>query len=156
MSRTTVSCATPKDHHLPAITVDTDDEKVEVHKEGWLSRESKFLKKLKKSYVVLTRDCLYSFHSKPVDIDAAVKGKDKQCVPEDKYELPIFKTVTISEGKHCHHAHQFEITSLKSKVIFVGSSCFDMEEWVLKVQCVQRWIATGGQQAKLSGDFQSL
>eukprot|EP01084_Bolivina_argentea_P230779 389331_1 len=87
--------------------------------EGYLFKESIYLKALRKRWMVLKGNFLYSY--KPSD------GKGIYQNPTEIFNLTEFKDIKHNKNKK---GAQFELISEKETRVFVATNIFDMNQWI--------------------------
>mmetsp|Transcript_58749 Transcript_58749/g.93389 ORF Transcript_58749/g.93389 Transcript_58749/m.93389 type:complete len:156 (-) Transcript_58749:130-597(-) len=121
-----------------AVVLNCNDTDYEVVvKEGWLMKETSFWHKQKQRWLVLTKGHLYAFKQK-VEFQQEYKRKGKKCASE-RIDLREFNHV---KTKHGSKDYDFELTSKKSHIRFIGKSYYEAEDWIVKIKAVHRWIHT--------------
>ena len=120
----------------------TDKSNGSVVKEDYLMKQSSFLKKSRKRYIVLTKGQLLSFKQN-VNYVQWLKQSKKKIQPTEIFDLKEFTKVSASKGAKAKE-FQFEIESKNSVRVFIAKSYYEMEDWIAKIQNVQKFAQTNG------------
>eukprot|EP01084_Bolivina_argentea_P211196 359293_1 len=99
--------------------------KNEVIMEGYLKKQSAHLKQLRKRWMVLKGQYLYSFKTKETVKD-----------PTETFNLSLFSDVVASSNST---STQFELVSSKQRRVFVAESAQEMNNWITCIkQCINK------------------
>ena len=111
-----------------------------VIKEDYLMKESSFLKKSRKRYIILTKREILSFKEN-LNYTQWLKQTMKKVQPTEIFDLKEFHKVAASTGAKAKE-FQFEIESDNCVRVFVAESYYEMEDWIAKIQNVQKLAQT--------------
>eukprot|EP00467_Chlorarachnion_reptans_P024745 CAMPEP_0114525638 /NCGR_PEP_ID=MMETSP0109-20121206/22544_1 /TAXON_ID=29199 /ORGANISM="Chlorarachnion reptans, Strain CCCM449" /LENGTH=129 /DNA_ID=CAMNT_0001707259 /DNA_START=139 /DNA_END=528 /DNA_ORIENTATION=- len=90
-------------------------------KEGWLEKQSRFLKTWRKRWFVLDGHVLYSFKEEKVYEN-----------PTEVIDLSIYNSVKSSE-QYTNRKNSFDVASRENVFSMVASSSAEKEDWIRKV-----------------------
>jgi len=90
-------------------------------KEGWLEKQSRFLKTWRKRWFVLEGNILYSFKKEKVYSN-----------PTEVIDLKVFSSVKSSE-EYTNRSHSFDVYSKETSFSMVASSSNEKEDWIRNI-----------------------
>lgn len=97
-------------------------ENTEILFEGYLNKQSLYRKELRKRWIVLRGNVLYSY-----------KNDHNLKKPTEQINLNDFVELQVSESGR---AYQFELISSKRRRVFVASSITEMNDWMVQLRSV--------------------
>ena len=99
---------------------EASSEKPDARFEGYLNKRSRYKGELRKRWIVLTKDKLYSY-----------KSKDMKNKPTEVLDLNHYNELEICKGDILS---LFALISPKCKREFVASSIATMNDWMMEIQ----------------------
>ena len=89
-----------------------------ITKEGWLSKQSRHLRRWKRRWIVLEGSTLYSFKQEKVYDN-----------PTEQIDLKVFSSVKSSED-HTHKQYSFDVYSQEMRFSMVAQTENEKEDWI--------------------------
>ncbi|VWU51527.1 conserved protein, unknown function [Hepatocystis sp. ex Piliocolobus tephrosceles] len=103
---------------------------MEVQKEGWLFKQSKFLKRLRKRYIILTKDFICSFKSqyypgeKPTEILYFTNFTELTSVEDLRKIRQVEREIGLND------LHLFKIRYINRNIVFVTVDRDEKNDWM--------------------------